>query len=85
MQYLIYSAVLGTAFFLVCLFAYERGLAVGLRMGRGEPPEPIKGPVTAVREYKERKEAKAEADAFMQGLNNLFSYDGTPQKGAEDK
>lgn len=68
--------------FFSCLFllAYERGITIGMRAVKGiEPPE-IKNPVQVITEAKEAKQQKVVDDLFTQGVNNIFNYDGNPQK-----
>lgn len=79
-------AYLGAAI-LLCFFvlwAYRCGLQDGLALNQGKTPEPIKSPVQAIVEHRDRQQEKKETkeanDKFAQGLTNLLSYDGTPQK-----
>lgn len=87
MEYLITGAIFGLCLF--NLWAYRRGLKDGLALNQGKPIEPIQNPVTAFVEYREqrqeKKEVKASNDALSEGLANLMSYDGTPQKKAGEK
>lgn len=68
------------AAFFTSFWAYRRGIKDGMALGDSKPLEPIKNPVKVIQEHKEAKETKKEADQFMQGLNNMLNYDGTPQK-----
>ena len=83
----ILGALIGVCFFIVPLWAYRRGLKDGLALSQGKPIEPIQNPLQAVVSHVERKqeqkEAKIAEDKLAEGLSNLMSYDGTPQKEAE--
>lgn len=84
MIFQILSVVLGLAFFIVPLWAYRRGLKDGLAINQGKSIEPIQNPVQAVTKHYEQKKGKGEEDKMMQGLTNIMSYDGNPQKVGED-
>lgn len=81
MTYTIATTVMAVFFFFLCLWAYREGIRTGMNLAKGIAPEPFKNPVQAIVERKEAKKAKAEEDAIVQGMNNIFSYDGTVQKG----
>lgn len=80
---LILGAVIGLCFFIVPMWAYRRGIKDGLAIQQGKAPEPIKTPSQVIQSHKEAKQVKATQDQFMQGLNNILSYDGTPQKAGD--
>lgn len=77
---LIIGALIGGCFFIVPLWAYRRGLKDGLAISNNRTIEPIKTPMQVIREEVQRTEDKKDTDQFIQGLNNLLSYDGVPQK-----
>lgn len=84
MEYMITGVTFGLCLFILPLWAYRRGLKDGLALNQGKKAiEPIKSPVQAIAEHRERqvekKETKAANDAVSIGLMNLMSYDGTPQ------
>lgn len=87
MEYVYLSAIIGLCFF--NFFAYRRGLKDGLALNQGKPIEPIQNPVVAFTEYREqkaeKKEVKAANDSLTEGLANLMSYNGDPQKKAGEK
>jgi hypothetical protein len=87
MEYVYLSAIIGLCFF--NFFAYRRGLKDGLALNQGKPVEPIKSPVQAITEHRERqtekKETKAANDAVSIGLANLMSYDGSKQKEVKNE
>lgn len=84
MEYLL--AALGLCFFIIPFWAYRLGLKDGLALKQGSPTiEPIKTPVEVIQERREIKEQNKQNDLQAQGLFNLLSYDGTPQKRGEDK
>ena len=57
----------------VCFFV---GAWVGQKVSRGEALK-ISDPVEAIRERKERKEARREADRYETIMENIDRYDGT--------
>jgi hypothetical protein len=71
----ILSIVLGLCFFILPLWAYRKGLQDGLNIKQDKPMEPIKIPTP----YQKVKTDES-TDKMMQGLNNIMSYDGNPQK-----
>lgn len=76
------SVILGICFFIVPLWAYRRGLKDGLALSEGaKTVEPIPTPFQVVEKRREVKAVRAEADRFLEGMNNIFSYDGTKQGG----
>lgn len=78
------TALLGVLFFMAfTLYAYRLGLMDGLRLQRGQQIEPIKTPLQVIDQRKERKETKKQDSLVQQGINNIFAYDGNPQKGGE--
>lgn len=81
MEYVYLSAIIGLCFF--NFFAYRRGLKDGLALNQGKPIEPIKSPIQAITEIREKqaekKETKAANDSITVGLANIMAYDGTPQ------
>ena len=80
-------AVIIAAFF-IGILAYRIGLQDGLNINKGKDIEPVPNPVTAtykaVAEIKENGEQKKEEKEFNEQLNNLFGYDGTPQKRSDE-
>lgn len=85
----ILGALIGVCFFFVPIWCYRRGLKDGLALTQGKPIEPIQNPIQAVTEYRERKveqkEAKAVNDSISEGMANIMSYTGDPQKAKEVK
>jgi hypothetical protein len=81
------TAIIFVAFF-IGILAYRIGLQDGLNINKGKDIKPIPNPVTAtykaVSEIKENSEQKKEEKEFNEHLNNLFSYDGTPQKKEDE-
>lgn len=86
MEYVIAGIVFGLCLFILPLWAYRRGIRDGLELNQGKTPEPIKSPVQAITEHRERKQEKKQnkeaEDALAEGLANLMSYNGDPQKKA---
>lgn len=82
MEYI--GAILGLFFFIVPVWTYRKGLQDGLNIKKDKPIEPIKNPIQAIQEHKQAKKDQQEVDTFMEGFNNLMSYDGTPQKAGEE-
>ncbi len=75
-------ALIATLCFSACLlYTYRRGVSDGIRLSDGKPIEPVRSPVAVVQEYKESKEVKKQQDLINEGISNIFSYDGKPQKG----
>ncbi len=89
MEYAIMGLTFGLCLFILPLWAYRKGLTDGLKLNQGKPIEPIQNPVVAYTEYREqraeKKEVKAANDTLSEGLANLMSYDGSPQKKAGEK
>jgi len=84
MEYLITGTVIGLCLFILPMWAYRKGLKDGLNINQGKDIEPIKTPVRMVREAREAKKSQEETDKITQGLMNILTYDGTPQKAGED-
>lgn len=80
MEYLIIGTVLGLCLFIIPMWSYRRGLKDGLAINQGKTPEPIKTPVAAVKNHYTAKKSKEEEDKVTQGLQNILSYDGSPQE-----
>lgn len=85
MEYIVAGIVFGLCFFIVPVWAYRKGLKDGLAVSQGRAIEPIKNPVQVVQENRAARHTKAEQDRFREGLNNLLSYDGSPQEVKKDK
>jgi hypothetical protein len=77
MEYI--SAILGLCFFIVPFLAYRKGLKDGLNITQGKPIEPIK-PIQMIKEQFTKHEPN---EIVSQGISNIMSYDGTPQKEKE--
>ena len=73
------GAVLGLLFLLV----YERGVRVGMDLNKGVEPAPIRSPVAVMKQRKEAKETKIQDDKIVEGMSNIFSYEGKAQPGGE--
>jgi hypothetical protein len=73
----ILSIVLGLCFFIVPIWAYRLGLKDGLNIKQDKPIETIGIKTPTVFQKAKTDEA---TDKMMQGLNNIMSYDGNPQK-----
>jgi hypothetical protein len=72
MIYLILGIVYG-----VCLFlCYRQGFKDGLNVKQTNNIPPIIKPSTG--------ENKQESDYFIEGLNNILAYNGTPQEVSDD-
>ena len=69
--------------FFMCFYSYRQGLKDGLAIKKDEPIKetPIKETITNIFKPKEA----VEVDEIARGWENLMSYDGTPQKGDDDK
>lgn len=81
---LIIGLVLGLIFFIVSIYAYTLGLKHGKALSNGNVPTININPIEAVKKHIEAKEEKKQADIVAQGWENIFSYDGTPQKEVEE-
>jgi len=81
---LIIGTIVGACIFIIPLWAYRKGLKDGLAIKQDKPIEPIKTPVQVVQQVQQERKEQQEADKFMRGLQNLLSYDGTPQKGDDE-
>lgn len=81
------TAILFIAFLFVFL-GYRMGLNDGINIQKGKEIKPISNPVTAtykaVTEIKDGSVQKKEEKEFIDQLNNLFGYDGTPQKKGDE-
>ena len=68
-------AIVGTLN-IACFFI---GAKVGQTVAKGEKIEaPTLNPIKAIREHQDRKEAEIEQDRINTILQNIDSYDGTP-------
>ena len=76
--YILAGIVLILAFF-VPILAYRAGLRQGIELGKGKQIEPLKSPIKAIQAHRQVKKPTAKENEFMEGLNNLLNYDGTPQ------
>ena len=74
------GTLIGLILFIIPMWSYRLGLKDGLKIKEGKPIEQIKKPFKMP-----FKEPKKEDDLMMQGLQNIFSYDGTEQKVKEDE
>jgi hypothetical protein len=85
MEYIYLGAIVGLCLF--NLWSYRRGLKDGLALNKGQTIAPIQTPVQAYTAHVERKaevkKANEAEDKITDGLANLMSYDGTPQKAKE--
>lgn len=72
---LLTGAIFGMCFFIVPIWAYERGLKAGMRVSKGIEPEPLKSPVQVISDHKQAKVEKKVTDAFIEGFNNIFGFD----------
>lgn len=79
--FIIVSALQCAFFSCLLLLAFERGIATGMRVSKGIEPAPIKNPIQAITEAKAEKIQKQIDDEMSQAINNIFNYDGNPQKG----
>lgn len=81
------GVVIGLCLFILPMWAYRRGIQDGITLSEGKTPPPIKTPIQAVVERVERRKGEVksqhEQDKISQGLMNILSYDGTPQKEGE--
>lgn len=69
---------------LLNIFCFMVGARVGQAVTKGETIEsPVKNPLKAVAEHRERKEAEMEQNRVDTIMRNIESYDGTA-KGQED-
>lgn len=82
----ILGALIGVCLFFIPVWFYRRGLKDGLALNQGKPIEPIQNPVQAVIKHvetrKESAEVKKANDEIAEGLANIMSYTGEPQKKA---
>ena len=71
-----------TAVLFSCLFlwAYRRGIKDGLALKDNKPIEPIKSPVSVIKEVRQAKETKVKEDTDLQFMTNLFGYSGERQE-----
>ena len=61
---------------------YRRGLNDGLSINHGASNiEPITTPLKYIEQRKEFKATKAETDKIVEGMTNIFSYEGKAQGG----
>lgn len=72
-------AIICMVAFFASFWAYRRGIKDGLALKDNKPMEPIKTPVAVINERTEAKQAKAEEDAQLQYMSNLFNYSGERQ------
>jgi hypothetical protein len=79
----ILSIVLGLCFFILPLWTYRKGLQDGLNIKQDKPIEPIRPNLANNPFYKAK--TKVEEDKMMQGLQNIMSYDGNPQKEVKEE
>jgi hypothetical protein len=78
--YTLYGLAVGLVFFLCSLKAYTLGLQHGKELSKGITPSVNINPVKAVREFKREVQQEQQSDKISEGLHNLFSYTGDPQK-----
>lgn len=76
-------AAVGIVAFFTSLWAYRRGLKDGLAINQGKTIEPIKTPIATVKTHMASKVNKQEDALINEGWNNIFTYDGKPQKVGE--
>jgi len=73
-------AIICVVAFFTSFWAYRRGIQDGLALKDNKPIEPIKSPVSVIKEVAEAKEIKEAEQTEAQFMTNLFGYDGTKQK-----
>ncbi len=77
---IITGAVIALCFFFVPIWAYRRGIQDGLALSQGKAPEPIATPLQAFERVTSKAQTQTtEQDLFIEGFQNLMSYDGTKQ------
>ena len=76
--------ILPIAGFFLGVWAYRLGLKDQLAMSQSKPLESIiPHPIEYIENRKEVKKIKEENETVLQGINNIFSYDGNPQSKGE--
>lgn len=78
----IFLLVGGLAF----VFVYRMGLKEGLNVAKGKPIEvnnPVVSTFSAINEAAFKRTEAEKQSEYMEGLRNLFSYDGNVQKGGK--
>lgn len=70
-------AILGLCFFIVPIWAYNKGFERGLAIKQDKPiPSLIKSPIKAIKEHKEEKELTEKEKEKQQEFEEWFSYGG---------
>jgi hypothetical protein len=82
MEYII-GAILGLCFFIVPIWAYRKGLNDGLKINGNKPLEPIK-PIKSIKQQFDKHEPSPIEKLMSEGISNIMSYTGEPQKKAGD-
>lgn len=83
---MVYSFMAGFSllFVFMCLFCFKTGYNAGQAVAQGKPIEPlIANPIEYIERRAEVKKTQKENDVIAKGISNLFTYDGSPQKGSE--
>jgi hypothetical protein len=80
---IVLGLVSGLVLFLCLLIAYITGLKHGKQLGKGNIPSVNLNPVRAVQKHIEAIEEKKQMDLYEEGLRNIMSYTGEPQKAGD--
>lgn len=68
------------AFCFLSIFMFQSGVKHAVAVYNKQPlPDVLPNPIKAVTRQIEGNKAKAQEDKLIQGINNIFSFDGTPQ------
>ena len=78
-------AIICMVAFFTSIWCYRRGLKDGLSLKNDNRIEPIKSPVSVIKEVAEAKEIKEAEQTEAQFMTNLFGYDGTKQEKVDNK
>ena len=82
MQIAIISTALAIVLFLCLYFGFREGLRLGMNVSKGKPIEPLKGPIKAIQEHIENKEAKKAEKELQDEIDAIMGYTGDlPEDG----
>jgi hypothetical protein len=76
MQITIIGTILGIVLFIISFMGFREGLKLGIMVKQGLTPEPIKGPIQAIREHREAKHIKEQMNKEAEEWREIDSYDG---------
>jgi hypothetical protein len=76
MQIVIISTALAIVLFVCAFLGFREGLRLGMTVKQGVTPEPIKGPLQAIREHREAVHIREDAEKEAAAWQEMEQYDG---------